>query len=59
MCRFGHHAEARAAIKEAIKIGQKDKDHVCLQHCLSWLIRETPEGDTVPLNQVFRKVLIL
>ncbi|XP_078277244.1 anaphase-promoting complex subunit 5 isoform X2 [Rhinoraja longicauda] len=36
-CRFGHHEQAQYALQEAIRIAQESSDHVCLQHCLSWL----------------------
>ncbi|XP_041059283.1 anaphase-promoting complex subunit 5 isoform X2 [Carcharodon carcharias] len=36
-CRFGHHEQAQFALQEAIRIAQESSDHVCLQHCLSWL----------------------
>nr|XP_020449484.1 anaphase-promoting complex subunit 5-like [Monopterus albus] len=36
-CSFGHHQQADLALQEAIRIAQKSNDHVCLQHCLSWL----------------------
>ena len=51
--RFGHESETKAAIREAVTIGQKERDHACLQHCLSWIIRETKDGDNIALNQVF------
>uniref|UniRef100_A0ABI7ZNI3 Anaphase-promoting complex subunit 5 n=1 Tax=Felis catus TaxID=9685 RepID=A0ABI7ZNI3_FELCA len=30
-------AQAELALQEAIRIAQESNDHVCLQHCLSWL----------------------
>jgi len=48
--RLGHNSEALAAVKEAITIGQDAKDHVCLQHALSWLTRLAP-GDRITLLQ--------
>ncbi|XP_034025588.1 anaphase-promoting complex subunit 5 isoform X2 [Thalassophryne amazonica] len=36
-CRFGHSQQAALALQEAIRIAQESNDHVCLQHCLSWL----------------------
>ncbi|CAN9513509.1 unnamed protein product [Ophioblennius macclurei] len=36
-CRFGHYHQAELALHEAIRIAQESNDHVCLQHCLSWL----------------------
>jgi len=48
--RMGHNSEALAAVKEAITIGQDAKDHVCLQHALSWLTRLAP-GDRITLLQ--------
>ncbi|KAM8866588.1 anaphase-promoting complex subunit 5 isoform 1-T1 [Synchiropus picturatus] len=36
-CRFGHYHMAELALQEAIRIAQESNDHVCLQHCLSWL----------------------
>ncbi|XP_063313054.1 anaphase-promoting complex subunit 5 [Pelobates fuscus] len=36
-CRFGHYHQAELALQEAIRIAQEASDHVCLQHCLSWL----------------------
>ncbi|KAK2902414.1 anaphase-promoting complex subunit 5 [Channa argus] len=36
-CRFGHYKQADLALQEAIRIAQESNDHVCLQHCLSWL----------------------
>uniref|UniRef100_A0A8C5BMA2 Anaphase-promoting complex subunit 5 n=1 Tax=Gadus morhua TaxID=8049 RepID=A0A8C5BMA2_GADMO len=36
-CRFGHYQLADLALQEAIRIAQESNDHVCLQHCLSWL----------------------
>lgn len=36
-CLFCHHQQAELALQEAIRIAQESKDHVCLQHCLSWL----------------------
>lgn len=36
-CRFGHHQQAKLALQEAIRVAQESNDHVCLQHCLSWL----------------------
>ncbi|XP_037113728.1 anaphase-promoting complex subunit 5 isoform X1 [Syngnathus acus] len=36
-CRFGHYVQAGLVLQEAIRIAQESNDHVCLQHCLSWL----------------------
>ncbi|KAE8292534.1 Anaphase-promoting complex subunit 5 [Larimichthys crocea] len=36
-CRFGHYQQADLALQEAIRMAQESNDHVCLQHCLSWL----------------------
>ncbi|XP_046728203.1 anaphase-promoting complex subunit 5 [Silurus meridionalis] len=36
-CRFNHYQQADLALQEAIRIAQEANDHVCLQHCLSWL----------------------
>ncbi|XP_061674092.1 anaphase-promoting complex subunit 5 isoform X2 [Syngnathoides biaculeatus] len=36
-CRFGHYLQAGLVLQEAIRIAQESNDHVCLQHCLSWL----------------------
>ncbi|XP_029961421.1 anaphase-promoting complex subunit 5 [Salarias fasciatus] len=36
-CRFGHYHQAELALHEAVRIAQESNDHVCLQHCLSWL----------------------
>uniref|UniRef100_A0A672TEG1 Anaphase-promoting complex subunit 5 n=1 Tax=Sinocyclocheilus grahami TaxID=75366 RepID=A0A672TEG1_SINGR len=36
-CRFGHYQQADLALQESIRIAQEANDHVCLQHCLSWL----------------------
>ena len=36
-CLFCHYQQAELALQEAIRIAQESKDHVCLQHCLSWL----------------------
>ncbi|KAG7331934.1 hypothetical protein KOW79_003768 [Hemibagrus wyckioides] len=36
-CRFNHYQQADLALQEAIRIAQESNDHVCLQHCLSWL----------------------
>ncbi|XP_069475670.1 anaphase-promoting complex subunit 5 [Ambystoma mexicanum] len=44
-CRFGHYHQAELALQEAIRIAQESNDHVCLQHCLSWLyILEQKKG---------------
>uniref|UniRef100_A0A2K5N2B1 Anaphase-promoting complex subunit 5 n=1 Tax=Cercocebus atys TaxID=9531 RepID=A0A2K5N2B1_CERAT len=32
-----HGQQAELALQEAIRIAQESNDHVCLQHCLSWL----------------------
>ena len=37
--RLGHAGEALAAIRESITIAQEARDHVCLQHALSWIAR--------------------
>ncbi|XP_051923513.1 anaphase-promoting complex subunit 5 isoform X1 [Hippocampus zosterae] len=36
-CRFGHYLQAGLVLQEAMRIAQESNDHVCLQHCLSWL----------------------
>uniref|UniRef100_A0A3P8WRP2 Anaphase-promoting complex subunit 5 n=1 Tax=Cynoglossus semilaevis TaxID=244447 RepID=A0A3P8WRP2_CYNSE len=36
-CRFGHYQQADLTLQEAVRIAQESSDHVCLQHCLSWL----------------------
>nr|XP_025035769.1 anaphase-promoting complex subunit 5 [Pelodiscus sinensis] len=46
-CRFGHYQQAELALQEAIRIAQGSNDHVCLQHCLSWLyILEQRKADS-------------
>ncbi|XP_070619321.1 anaphase-promoting complex subunit 5 [Erythrolamprus reginae] len=46
-CRFGHYHQAELALQEAIRIAQESNDHVCLQHCLSWLhILEQKRSDS-------------
>ncbi|XP_062814805.1 anaphase-promoting complex subunit 5 isoform X1 [Anolis carolinensis] len=46
-CRFGHYQQAALALQEAIRIAQESNDHVCLQHCLSWLyILEQKKADS-------------
>ncbi|XP_058014709.1 anaphase-promoting complex subunit 5 isoform X2 [Ahaetulla prasina] len=46
-CRFGHYHQAEMALQEAIRIAQESNDHVCLQHCLSWLhILEQKRSDS-------------
>lgn len=37
--RLGHVGEALAAVRESITIAQEARDHVCLQHALSWISR--------------------
>ncbi|KAI0218824.1 Anaphase-promoting complex subunit 5 [Lamellibrachia satsuma] len=37
--RFGHRAEAFAAVCEAVRMAQETNDNVCLQHALGWLQR--------------------
>ncbi|KAL8180133.1 UNVERIFIED_CONTAM: Anaphase-promoting complex subunit 5 [Gekko kuhli] len=49
-CRFGHYQQAELALREAIRIAQESNDHVCLQHCLSWLyILEQKKSDSCVL----------
>ncbi|XP_074061687.1 anaphase-promoting complex subunit 5 isoform X2 [Macrotis lagotis] len=49
-CRFGHYQQAELALQEAIRIAQESNDHVCLQHCLSWLyILEQKRSDSCVL----------
>uniref|UniRef100_A0A8C4QRY7 Anaphase-promoting complex subunit 5 n=1 Tax=Eptatretus burgeri TaxID=7764 RepID=A0A8C4QRY7_EPTBU len=36
-CQLGHLEETQLALQEAIQKAQEAADHVCLQHCLSWL----------------------
>ncbi|XP_073169408.1 anaphase-promoting complex subunit 5 isoform X3 [Lepidochelys kempii] len=49
-CRFGHYRQAELALQEAIRIAQESNDHVCLQHCLSWLyILEQKRSDSCVL----------
>ncbi|KAJ7309781.1 hypothetical protein JRQ81_007848 [Phrynocephalus forsythii] len=49
-CRFGHYHQAELALQEAIRIAQESNDHVCLQHCLSWLyILEQKRSDSCVL----------
>ncbi|XP_025055081.1 anaphase-promoting complex subunit 5 isoform X1 [Alligator sinensis] len=49
-CRFGHYQQAELALQEAIRIAQESNDHVCLQHCLSWLyILEQQSSDSCVL----------
>uniref|UniRef100_H9GJP3 Anaphase-promoting complex subunit 5 n=1 Tax=Anolis carolinensis TaxID=28377 RepID=H9GJP3_ANOCA len=39
--------QAALALQEAIRIAQESNDHVCLQHCLSWLyILEQKKADS-------------
>ncbi|KAM4809427.1 anaphase-promoting complex subunit 5 [Rhinophrynus dorsalis] len=47
-CRFGHYHQAELALQEAIRIAQESSDHVCLQHCLSWLyiLKQRKGADT-------------
>ncbi|XP_043831065.1 anaphase-promoting complex subunit 5 [Dromiciops gliroides] len=49
-CRFGHYQQAELALQEAIRIAQESNDHVCLQHCLSWLyVLEQKRSDSCVL----------
>nr|XP_057926455.1 anaphase-promoting complex subunit 5 isoform X2 [Doryrhamphus excisus] len=51
-CRFGHYLQADLALQEAIRIAQESIDHVCLQHCLSWLytLEQMKGSDTTVLT---------
>nr|XP_061841725.1 anaphase-promoting complex subunit 5-like [Nerophis lumbriciformis] len=51
-CRFGHYLQADLALQEAIRIAQESNDHVCLQHCLSWLytLEQMKGSDTTALT---------
>ncbi|KAM3610629.1 uncharacterized protein V6R79_006719 [Siganus canaliculatus] len=52
-CRFGHYQQADLALQEAIRIAQESNDHVCLQHCLSWLytLEQTRGSDSAVLTE--------
>ncbi|XP_076859434.1 anaphase-promoting complex subunit 5 [Brachyhypopomus gauderio] len=52
-CRFGHYEQADLALQEAIRIAQEANDHVCLQHCLSWLytLEQMKGFDSVGLTE--------
>ncbi|XP_051949650.1 anaphase-promoting complex subunit 5-like [Xyrauchen texanus] len=52
-CRFGHYQQAGLALQEAIWIAQEANDHVCLQHCLSWLytLEQMKGSDSVVLTE--------
>uniref|UniRef100_A0A671Q9H4 Anaphase-promoting complex subunit 5 n=1 Tax=Sinocyclocheilus anshuiensis TaxID=1608454 RepID=A0A671Q9H4_9TELE len=52
-CRFGHYQQADLALQEAIRIAQEANDHVCLQHCLSWLytLEQLKGSDSVVLTE--------
>ncbi|XP_076125763.1 anaphase-promoting complex subunit 5 isoform X1 [Alosa pseudoharengus] len=52
-CRFGHYQQADLALQEAIRIAQEANDHVCLQHCLSWLytVEHMRGSDSVVLTE--------
>lgn len=51
-CRFGHYEQAELALQEAIRIAQESNDHVCLQHCLSWLyLLEQMKGSDSTLTE--------
>lgn len=51
-CRFGHYQQAELALQEAIRIAQESNDHVCLQHCLSWLyLLEQMKGSDSTLTE--------
>ncbi|XP_051509394.1 anaphase-promoting complex subunit 5-like [Myxocyprinus asiaticus] len=52
-CRFGHYQQANLALQEAIRIAQEANDHVCLQHCLSWLytLEQMKGSDSVVLTE--------
>uniref|UniRef100_A0AAR2LFX6 Anaphase-promoting complex subunit 5 n=1 Tax=Pygocentrus nattereri TaxID=42514 RepID=A0AAR2LFX6_PYGNA len=52
-CRFGHYQQADLALQEAIRIAQEANDHVCLQHCLSWLytLEQMKGSDSVVLTE--------
>ncbi|KAK7077016.1 hypothetical protein SK128_015544 [Halocaridina rubra] len=40
--QFGHRKVGLTILKEAICLAQECSDHVCLQHCLSWLYTLSP-----------------
>ncbi|KAF0022291.1 hypothetical protein F2P81_025467 [Scophthalmus maximus] len=52
-CRFGHYHQADLALQEAIRIAQESNDHVCLQHCLSWLytLQQMKGSDSTVLTE--------
>lgn len=52
-CHFGHYQQADLALQEAIRIAQESNDHVCLQHCLSWLytLEQTRGSDSSVLTE--------
>ncbi|XP_066500157.1 anaphase-promoting complex subunit 5 [Hoplias malabaricus] len=52
-CRFGHYQQADLALQEAIRIAQEANDHVCLQHCLSWLytLEQMKGSDSAALTE--------
>ncbi|XP_028680104.1 anaphase-promoting complex subunit 5 [Erpetoichthys calabaricus] len=52
-CRFGHYQQAELALQEAIRIAQESSDHVCLQHCLSWLylLQQMKGSDSTVLTE--------
>uniref|UniRef100_A0A671Q0X2 Anaphase-promoting complex subunit 5 n=1 Tax=Sinocyclocheilus anshuiensis TaxID=1608454 RepID=A0A671Q0X2_9TELE len=52
-CRFGHYQQADLALQESIRIAQEANDHVCLQHCLSWLytLEQMKGSDSVVLTE--------
>ncbi|XP_041856158.1 anaphase-promoting complex subunit 5 isoform X2 [Melanotaenia boesemani] len=52
-CRFGHYQQADLALQEAIRIAQESNDHVCLQHCLSWLytLKQMKGSDSTVLTE--------
>ncbi|MBN3316706.1 APC5 protein, partial [Atractosteus spatula] len=52
-CRFGHYQQAELALQEAIRIAQESNDHICLQHCLSWLylLEQMKGSDSTALTE--------
>lgn len=57
-CRFGHYQQADLALQEAIRIAQEANDHVCLQHCLSWLytLEQMKGSDNIVLTEESVKI---
>ncbi|XP_066466020.1 anaphase-promoting complex subunit 5 isoform X1 [Tiliqua scincoides] len=58
-CRFGHYQQAELALQEAMRIAQESNDHVCLQHCLSWLniLEQKKSGSCVLLEHSVTKAV--